>query len=391
MLNLKKIKKLSDLDWKDEKVFLRLDLNVPIKNEKILDLSRIKAAIPSIEYLNSNGAQIIIGSHLGRPKNNKEYSLAPVAEALGGLLKKEIILIEDPVSDTAKFLLPSVKKNQIIMLENLRYIAGEKNNNSELSNSLSKYITSYVNDAFGVCHRVHSSVNDVPKKIKKKAVGLLIQKELQSLDYILSSEKKMLLALGGSKVSDKIALIEAFVDKIDTVIIGGAMAYPFLKAQGKEVGKSFLEKSCVNTAKKILERFKLRNKTIILPTDHKVVFELNKPEDIKTVSEIPSSKMAVDIGPLTSAAFKNELKNVEQVLWNGPFGMFETKEYSDGTINFAHDLSKSNVTSFVGGGDSSSAINKSGVAEHIFHVSTGGAAFLEYIEKKTLPGLEVLI
>lgn len=391
MLDLKKIKKLSDLEWKDERVFLRLDLNVPIKGEKILDLSRIKAALPSIEYLNSHGAQIIIGSHLGRPKDNEEYSLAPVAEALGNLLKKEIILIEDPLSDTAKFLLPSVKKNQIIMLENLRYISGEKKNHSELSNVLSKYITAYVNDAFGVCHRVHSSVNDVPKKIKKKAVGLLIEKELQSLDYILSSEKKMLLALGGSKVSDKIMLIEAFLDKVDTVIIGGAMAYPFLKAQGKEVGRSFLEKSCINTAKKILERFKLRNKTIILPFDHKVVSDLNKPESLEVVTDIPPSKMAIDIGPLTSIAFKDSLKSVEQVLWNGPFGMFETEEYAAGTMNFAQALSKSTVTSFVGGGDSSSAINKSGVAESIFHVSTGGAASLEYIEKKTLPGLEALI
>lgn len=391
MLDLKKIKKLSDLEWKDERVFLRLDLNVPIKEKKILDLSRIKAALPSIEYLSSHGAQIIIGSHFGRPKNNKEYSLAPVAEALGDLLQKEIVLIEDPLSDTAKFLLPSLKKNQIIMLENLRYIPGEKKNHSELSKALSKYITAYVNDAFGVCHRVHSSVNDVPKKIKKKAVGLLIEKELQSLDYILFSKKKILLALGGSKVNDKIALIEAFIDKVDTVIIGGAMAYPFLKAQGKDVGKSFLEKSCVNTAKKILERFKLREKTIILPFDHRVVSELNKPESLEIVTEISSSKIAIDIGPLTSMAFKNALKSVDQVLWNGPFGMFEIKEYALGTMNFAEALSKSTVTSFIGGGDSSSAINKSGVAENIFHVSTGGAASLEYIEKKTLPGLEALI
>lgn len=391
MLDLKKIKKLSDLDWKNERVFLRLDLNVPIKGKKVLDLSRIKAALPSIEYLNAHGAQIIIGSHLGRPKDNEEYSLAPVAEELGKLLNKEIILIEDPLSDTAKFLLPSVKKNQIVMLENLRYIAGEKKNSSNLSKVLSKYITAYVNDAFGVCHRIHASVNDVPKHFEKKAMGLLIEKELESLDYILSSEKKMLLALGGAKVSDKIGLIEAFIDKVDTVIIGGAMAYPFLKAQGKEVGNSFLENSCVNTAKKILKRFQLRNKNIILPLDHKVVTALNKPESLEVLENIPADKMAIDIGPATSMAFQDALKSVDQVLWNGPFGMFETKDYAKGTMNFAQALAKSTVTSFIGGGDSSSAINQSGVAESIFHISTGGAASLEYIEKKTLPGLEALI
>ncbi|MBE8163282.1 MAG: phosphoglycerate kinase [Bdellovibrionaceae bacterium] len=391
MLNLKKIKKLSDLKWKGERVFLRLDLNVPIKGEKILDLSRIKAALPSIEYLHANGAQIIIGSHLGRPKNNKEYSLAPVAEALGNLLNKEIILIEDPLSDTAKFLLPSVKKNQIIMLENLRYIPGETKNKPDLQKVLSKYITAYVNDAFGVCHRVHSSVNDVPKHFKKKAVGFLIEKEIQSLDSILYSKKKMLLALGGSKVSDKIALIEAFIDKADTLLIGGAMAYPFLKAQGKEVGESFLEQSCVNTARKILKRFQVKNKNIILPSDHRVVSDIDNLKSLKVVTEIPSSKMAIDIGPATSMAFENALKSMDQVLWNGPFGMFETKEYSKGTMNFAKALSKSTATSFVGGGDSSSAIHQSGFADSIFHVSTGGAAFLEYIEKETLPGLEALI
>lgn len=391
MFDLQKIKKLSDLDWKNERVFLRLDLNAPIKDGKILDFSRIKATVPSIEYLSNHGAQIIIGSHFGRPKNNQDYSLAPVAEVLGRLLNKEVVLIEDPLSDTAKFLLPSVKKNQIIMLENLRYIPGEIKNTSDLSKALSKYITAYVNDAFGVCHRLHSSVSDVPKNIEKKAVGLLIEKELKSLDHILSSDKKMLLALGGSKVSDKIALIEAFIDKVDTVIIGGAMAYPFLKAQGKEVGKSFLEKSCVNVAKKILERFKLRNKTIILPEDHRVVSSLGDIKSLELVNDIPSAKMAIDIGSKTSLAFSAALQSVEQVLWNGPFGMFETKEYSEGTMHFAHALAKSNVTSFIGGGDSSSAINKSGVSESMFHVSTGGAASLEYIEKKTLPGLEALI
>lgn len=391
MIDLKKIKTLSDFNWKGEKVFLRLDLNVPIKNKKILDTTRIQAAIPSIEFLMNKGAQVVIGSHFGRPKNNTEYSLTPVAEALGTLLNKEVILIEDPLSDTAKFLLPGLKKNQVIMLENLRHIDGEKKNKPELAKVLLKYITAYVNDAFGVCHRLHSSVNDVPKNFKKKAVGLLIQKELDSLNCLLSSEKKMLLALGGSKVSDKIALIEAFIDKVDTVIIGGAMAYPFLKAQGKELGNSFLEKSCIHTAKKILERFKLRNKTIILPTDHRVVLDLNKPESLEIVTQIPNSKMAIDIGPKTSMLFKNSLKNIEQVLWNGPFGIFETKDYSKGSMQFAKDLSDSNIESFIGGGDSISAVNKSGVNTDKLHISTGGAAFLEYIEKKTLPGLEALL
>lgn len=391
MLDLAKIKTLSDFDWKGEKVFLRLDLNVPIKNKIILDTTRIKKTLPSIEFLLKQGAQLVIGSHLGRPKNNTEYSLTPVAKALGSLLNKEVILIEDPLSDTAKFLLPGLKKNQIIMLENLRYSNGEKKNKTELGKVLSKYITAYVNDAFGVCHRVHASVNDVPKQFKKKAVGLLIQKELDSLNTLLSSDKKTLLALGGSKVSDKIALIEAFIDKVDTVIIGGAMAYPFLKAQGIAVGKSFLEPSCINTAKKILERFKLRNKKIILPLDHRVVLDLNKPKSLEVLNHIPNAKMAIDIGPKTSLLFKESLQSIEQVLWNGPFGVFETTDYAKGSMQFAQDLSEANIESFIGGGDSVSLINKSGINQDSFNISTGGAAFLEYIEKKTLPGLEVLL
>ncbi len=389
----------SYLDFKEmnffgKRVFLRLDLNVPLKDGKILDTNRIDAALPTLNFLIESNAKVIVASHLGRPKteeDKKSLSLEPVAEYL---IEKgfEVFLMETPDSEAPYELTKGLSGKQIIMLENLRFAPGETKNSSDLATKWARYTDIYINDAFGACHRAHASTDALPKLIPQRASGFLVEKERQSLDKIKNQPAKPFTILtGGGKVSDKIPLLEAFADKVDTVIIGGAMAYTFLKSQGVSVGKSKVEGECLAVAKSFLNRMSGAGKKVFLPVDHVVVENFGDDHFEKTDSEIiPSDKIAVDIGPKTIELYRQALKDAGSVFWNGPMGVYEQKPFDRGSIAMAQALAESSAFSVVGGGDSAAAAIDSGFADQMDHISTGGGASLEYIQGKKLPGLEAL-
>lgn len=383
---------LENLKFDRKAVFLRLDLNVPLKERTITDDTRIQKSLPTIEYLLSHGAKLIIGSHLGRPKEDrKNLSLEPIGQFLSA--KYDIHLIEDPDSNIPKALIPSLKENKIILLENLRFVEGETKNSEKLAKIWSSYSDIYINDAFGVCHRPHASVESLPKMMSIKAAGFLILKELKYLNYLITTSKSpYYIVLGGSKIKDKIILIENLIDKVDGLIIGGAMSYTFLQAQGISIGKSFVDKENISLAKSLIERLKIRGKSLYLPKDHIIVTNIKDPsaKKITSNSSIPENWIGVDIGPKTQEYFSNILRDAKTVFWNGPMGIFETEEFAQGTLSITKALAKSDGTTVVGGGDSAAAINISGLSSKITHISTGGGASLEYLQGKSLPGLEAL-
>lgn len=395
MNGLRGIKKLNDFELKDKVVFLRLDLNVPLKKGVITDDTRIRAALPTIQYALEHGAKLVLASHLGRPKDGvreDKFSLEPVAKFLTEALKKEVVLIEDVKSDAIKMLLVTLKKDQIILLENLRFEEGETKNDQELAKFFSSFADIYINDAFGASHRAHASIHALPEMMKHKGVGFLIEKEIQFLDQLMTSpEKPYFAVLGGAKVSDKIDVIEKLIDIVDGFIIGGAMAYTFLKAMNVPVGKSLVEADKVRYAKELLARMEARNKTILLPVDH-VITKSITDTDCKTTAEqaIPEDFMGVDIGPKTRSQFSTALLNSKTIFWNGPMGVFETPEFSAGTFAIAKAMAESSAVKVVGGGDSASAVQASGYADQMTHISTGGGASLEYLQGERLPGLEIL-
>ncbi len=389
-------KSIEDLDLKGKSIFLRLDLNVPLKNGVIIDETRIQAALPTIRYIMDKGGKLVLASHLGRPKgegDKNQFSLQPVAERLSQVLNVEVILVEEPSGEAPKALLGNLKPNQVIMLENLRFEPGETKNEKSLYDKWARYIDVYINDAFGASHRVHASIVGLPSQIKQRAMGFLIRKEVEMLNFVLKAQRHPYVAiLGGAKVSDKISVIESLVDKVDTLIVGGAMAYTFLAAQNIKVGKSLVEKDKIHLAKEIIERFSVRNKQLLLPVDHVVVKAFDKPEtlEITSGSEIPDETLAVDIGPKTIKIYEDCIARAELIFWNGPMGVFETPEYAKGTLAIARALASSSGLTIVGGGDSVAAMNLSGEADKISHISTGGGASLEYIQGDVLPGIEAL-
>lgn len=391
---------LKDLpeDLKNKKVFLRLDLNVPLKKNKIADDTRIKEAIPTIQYLMDRGARVVIGSHLGRPKGGgpeerAKFSLEPVARDLGKKLNIEVVLIEDPESDVMRGLLAQARFDKIILLENLRFSPGEESNDVALANHWARDIEIYVNDAFGSCHRAHASIDALPKLMKTKAAGMLVEKELEVLTKVRdAAEKPFVLILGGSKVSDKIGVIENFMDKADTIIIGGAMAYTFLKAKGILVGKSLVEEAKVAQAGDFIKRFEARNKQIILPIDHVIVSSMDKIYESKNTEDenIIGDFMGVDIGPKSRLLFARYIAEAKTAFWNGPMGIYETPPFNVGSFAIAKAMAKTEAFTVIGGGDSAAAAVDSGFADDINHISTGGGASLEFMEGKNLPGLTVL-
>jgi phosphoglycerate kinase len=392
---LKFIKSIRDFELNEKVVFLRLDLNVPIENGNITDDTRIMASLPTIKYAVDRGAKLVIASHLGRPKSasDKQYSLEPVAKRLSELLAMEVILVEEPKSQTPKALLFGLKKNQIILLENLRFEDGETKNSEEFANVLASYSQIYINDAFGASHRAHSSIDALPRLMKDKGIGFLIEKEITMLDRIIDKPQRPFLAiLGGAKVSDKIAVIEKLMEEVDTIIIGGAMAYTFLKARGVAVGKSLVETEKLNYAKEMMARMEARHKSLILPMDHVVATDIKATVgQVTSSATIDEGMMGLDIGPKTLGACEAAIRSAKTIFWNGPMGIFETPAFSKGTFGVAKAMAESPCPmKVVGGGDSAAAAEASGFAERMTHISTGGGASLEYLQGDKLPGLEVL-
>ena len=394
---LKGIKTIEDFDLKEKRVFIRVDFNVPQdKDGKITDDTRIRAAIPTIRYAMEKGAKIVLASHLGRPESREDtqWSLEPVAERLGELMKAEVILVDDPTSDAAKGLLPGLRPNQVIMLENLRFEKGETKNSREFALQMAAYTDIYINDAFGASHRAHASIEALPQAIEKKGIGFLIKKEIEMLDVLLHEPKApYMVILGGAKISDKIPVIENMIDKVDQFFVGGAMAYTFLQANSISVGNSRVEKDKVSFAKEMIKRIEARGKKIWLPIDHVIANDFLAPSKVETTSDasIPAGFMGMDIGPKTRELYRKELQRAKTVFWNGPMGVFERAEFSKGSFAVAETLGAlTGSLTIVGGGDSAAAAEASGQAEKMSHISTGGGASLEYLQGDKLPGLEVL-
>ncbi len=389
------IKSIENFQLEDKRLFLRLDLNVPMDDEgKITDDTRLRAAMPTIKYAIDKGAKIVLSSHLGRPKGvDKKYSLEPVADYLTAALNKEIILVEEPRGHAPRALLAGLKPSQIILLENLRFDPGEEKNDREFAQALASITDIYINDAFGASHRAHASIVALPELMEKRGLGFLMKKEIEMLDRVrLTPDHPFLTILGGAKVSDKIEVIEVLMDKVDTMIIGGAMAYTFLASQNIPTGKSLVEKDKVKFAGELIERAKARNKRILTPIDHKITKDIKDTASLKTTEGvgIPEGWMGVDIGPKTVALYANEIQRAKTIFWNGPMGVFETPEFAEGTFGVARAISESSALSVVGGGDSAAAAEASGLADKFSHISTGGGASLEFIQGDKLPGIEAV-
>jgi phosphoglycerate kinase len=394
MAGLKGIKTIRDFELKDKRVFLRLDLNVPLEEGKIADETRIQASLPTIKYALEQGAKLILASHLGRPKGpgDKANSLELVGRRLAELLNVEVMLVEEPDSEATKGLLSGLKKNQLILLENVRFHAGETKDAMEFAQVLAPLADIYINDAFGASHRAHATIHALPSLMKEKGIGFLIEKEVKMLDQLLEAPKRPYIAvLGGAKVSDKIAVIEKLIDLVDGFVIGGAMAYTFLKAKNISVGKSLVETEKLNYAREMIARMETREKILMLPVDHIVASEFAATSGETTVgSTIPDDKMGLDIGPQSLRNFSEVVKGAATIFWNGPMGVFEKTAFSRGTFGLAKAIAESKAMKIIGGGDSAAAAEQSGFADQMTHISTGGGASLEYLQGDKLPGLEVL-
>lgn len=392
-------------ELKGKRVFMRVDFNVPLdENRNITSDSRIKAALPSIKYVIEKGGKLILASHLGRPKGgpSKEFSLDVVAKRLSELLGKEVKFAPDCIGETVKKMVNELKEGEVLLLENVRFYKEEEKNDPEFAKKLAELAEIYINDAFGTAHRAHASTEGICKYMQKCAAGFLMQKELQFLGQILENPQRPFLAiLGGAKVSDKIMVIENLLNKVDYLIIGGAMAYTFLKAQGKEVGDSLVEEDKINVAKEVLKKALDKNVAIYLPIDHivakKPAVDVDFIEGLKNTESkevlldtIEKGWEGVDIGSKTIEKFTNVIKKSKTIFWNGPMGVFEVDKFANGTLAIGKALAESGVITVVGGGDSASALKKLKLTDKMTHVSTGGGASMEFVEGKVLPGVAAL-
>ena len=391
------MKNLKDLNVKGKRVLCRVDFNVSADKATgaIKDDTRVVAALPTIQYLAGQGARVILCSHYGRPKDrDAKLSLKPVAECLAKHLKKSVAFAGDCIGAPAENAVAALKDGEILLLENLRYHGGEESDDAEFAAQLAKLADVYVDDAFGAAHRAHASVHAVAARFTEKAPGFLLQKEVEYLGKaLLKPDHPYVVVLGGAKVSDKIKVIGKMLEVADTVLIGGAMAYTFLLAQGKPVGKSLTEPDFVSMARDIVKKAAELKKQFILPLDHVVAEKIAPGVASKTVAwdQIPDGQLALDIGPKTIERYSAELSKARMIVWNGPLGVFECEPFNTGTFAIAHAIaSNANAISIVGGGESVAAVNKAKVADKITHISTGGGASLEFLEGKTLPGVQAL-
>ena len=388
-------KTVRDIDLKDKKVLVRCDFNVPMdENQNITDNKRIVAALPTIKYLLEQNCRITLCSHLGRPKGEfkKEFSLLPVSRELSKLLNKEIIMAKDIIGEDAVSKANNLKNGEILLLENLRFHREETDNDPEFSKKLASLGEIFVNDAFGTAHRAHASTEGVTHYLPAVS-GFLIEKEFKFLDEALQNPGRPFMAiLGGSKVSDKIGVIESLINKVDTILIGGGMAYTFFKALGYNVGNSICEEDKINLAMELMEKAKEKGVKFMLPVDNRIGKDFSADTECKIVqsAEIPDGWQGLDIGPETVKLYVEELKNAKTIVWNGPLGVFEFEQFAVGTNEIAKALGDIDAVKIIGGGDSASAVEKAGVAEKMTHISTGGGASLEFLEGKKLPGIEAL-
>ena len=389
-------KTVKDIDLKGKKVFVRCDFNVPMdENKNITDNRRIVAALPTIKYLLEQNCKVILCSHLGRPKGEvkEEFSLKPVAKELSKLLGQEVIMANDVIGKDAETKAANLKNGEVMLLENVRFHREETDNDPEFAKKLASLAEVYVNDAFGTAHREHASTVGITKYLPAVS-GFLIEKELKFLGNTLENPERPFVAiLGGAKVSDKIGVIDSLLEKVDTLMIGGGMAYTFFKAQGYGVGNSLCEPDKCDLALELMKKAKQKGVKMMLPVDTKIGKEFKPDTESKIVGwkEIPDEWEGFDIGPETIKMFKDELQHAKTVIWNGPLGLFEFDQFAIGTNEIAKTLAEIDATTIIGGGDSAAAAQKAGLADKITHISTGGGASLEFLEGKKLPGIEALL
>ena len=394
---------IKELDPKSKRVFVRVDFNVPIKDGRVEDDTRIRAALPTIRYGIAEDARVILASHLGRPKGERveKYSLAPVAEHLSSLLGRPVAFATDCIGEAAESKVAEMKDGDVLLLENLRFHKEEEKNDDAFAQQLARLCDVYVNDAFGAAHRAHASTVGITKFVAKAAAGLLMQRELEYLGRVITNPEHPFVAiLGGAKVSDKIPVINALIDrKVDKILIGGAMAYTFFKAEGFTVGKSLVENDMMQTALEIKKRAEAESVELLLPTDHQVVDSYEPIKGDKIIAKtIPieftnAGHAGMDIGVETVAHFGNALRDARTIIWNGPMGVFEEPPFNEGTIGIAHAVAEAadrGAIVIVGGGDSVAAVTQAGVADRITHISTGGGATLEFLSGRELPGVAAL-
>lgn len=389
-------KSIDQLNIQGKKILLRVDFNVPLDQKgNITDDSRIRAALPTIQHALAQNARIILASHLGRPKGKPEaqYSLAPVARKLGELLRKEVKLAPDCIGPDVEKMVAAMKPGDLLLLENLRFHKEEEKNDPNFAKSLASLAEIYVNDAFAVSHRAHASVEAVTKFFKEPAAGFLMEEELHYLNRVMESPARPLVAvIGGAKVSGKLEVLKNLSLRVDKLIIGGGMAFTFLKSKGMNVGKSLVEDDLLKTAQEVLDAANKKGVKVFLPVDCIVADKMDPSArtQIVPVEKIPPDWMGLDIGPATINRFADALKDAKTILWNGPMGVFEMQPFSRGTMEMVQNIVKSGAISIVGGGDTDTAVHQSGQAQKISYISTAGGAFLELLEGKTLPGVEAL-